>query len=868
MISSQVIFIFIFLLIAGIGVFVLLRNPANIINKRFCIFAHAIAVWIFFIFFLLQTTDPALATFRLKLVFCAAVFIPPTFFSFSSVFPDRAERPIERYFSISFFVISALLAFSSSHIVESVSFVKQFPQAKYSPLFPVFWFHFIACMAYSLYILYRKSRRFYGIKRLQVQYLYFGVAVSVLLGIITNLLLPTFGIWQVEMFVPLVSVPILIAVAYAIVKYHLMDISVVIKRSSVYAALTIILSAIYFTAGLIMSSILPVSEHKETVTNVVSIIVMVLTFIPARESIQHFFENRLFHTKYSHPKILSNSTVMFSSIHDLNRLLRYAIQYLYDSVGIEKIGILIKDEKTKNYNLKAAINFASESNLCLLSQDVIVTWLSQNRTVLSKEQLNRFTHSKLDHVLEKTLASMDADSCIPVLQEKDLFGIILLGRKIDKKVFTQEDIQMFLAFSGQLAMAANNARLYSGLEEAKTYRDNILQSLKCGVIAVDINEEVTLINNEAKRILGLESTSSSGAILNTLDKATYKLLKYTLKSNRDYNDIETFIERDNKKVPCGVTITQLKTEAGEKLGALMILTDLTELKLLQAEKQHADRLAHLGVLASNIAHEIKNPLVAINTYFQLLPHKKNDEEFQSNFREIALKEIGRINRIIEDMLNLAKPSQPVLRCIDPHCVIMDTINLLKNNAVEKGVEITTMLEAKRYQLIADEDNIKQVLINIMQNSLDALPRNGCIHVSTRIIDNLSEFRRMAKERPGSIFFSFASPLLGDLNKQYFVIKVSDNGAGIPTEKVGHIFEPFFTNKDKGTGLGLAIVYRIMKDHEGCLYVESREGAGTDFYISLPLNNMDTNNSTNSGPKVIETPSALSPEGNTLTPFKI
>ena len=430
------------------------------------------------------------------------------------------------------------------------------------------------------------------------------------------------------------SVPIPLSVAYAIVKYHLMDISVVIKRSTVYAALSIVLSITYFAVGLIMSSILPVSEYKETITNMISAIVMVLTFIPARESIQHLVEKTLFHTKYSHPKILSDSTIMFSSIHDLEELLHYAIQYLYDSVGIDKISILLKDEKTQHYRLKAAINFPSDKTLFLSSHDAIVTWLYQNRTVLSKDQLNRFKHSEAEHMVEDTLASLDVDSCIPVLQENNLFGIILLGRKVNKKVFTQEDIQMFLAFSGQLAMATRNARLYLGLKEAKTYRDNILQSLKSGVIVVDTNEEITLINNEAKRILGLKETSSSEKILMSLGKDTHQLLRHTLNNDAEYQNLETFIDRNSKKVPCSMSITKLKTEDEQKLGSLIILTDTTELKFLQTEKQHADRLAYLGVLAANIAHEIKNPLVAINTYFQLLPHKKTITSSMMDFRKL------------------------------------------------------------------------------------------------------------------------------------------------------------------------------------------------------------------------------------------
>ncbi|MDN3515387.1 MAG: ATP-binding protein [Candidatus Brocadia sp.] len=848
MIAINVVILLISLLYTGLGFFVLFRNPADVINKRFCIVANTFCAWTALILYMLQTTDPVSAAFRLRLVFCAATFIPSTLFFFTSVFPDKKESFTNRYFGIAFFVISIILTVFSSSIVESVSFEKYLPRARYGPLFTVFCFYFVACAAYSIYILYKKSIRYYGIKKLQIQYFYFGVALSLFLGTITNFILPAIHVWHVESFVPIATAPILITVAYAIVKYHLMDISVVIKRSTVYASLSIILSAIYFATGIVISCIMPVSEYKETVTNVVAVVVMVLIFVPARESIQHFIENRLFHTKYSHSKILSNSTVMFSSIHNLNRLLRFAIQYLYDSIGIEKIAILIKDEKTQHYTMEAAINFPFGNTICLLSQNAIVAWLCQNKTFLSKEQVNRFAHNKFDHLLEETLASLDVDSCIPVLQEKNLFGIILLGKKADKKIFTQEDIQMFLAFSGQLAMSAHNASLYSGLEEAKTYRDNILQSLKCGVIAVDIHEEVTLINNEARNILGLVNTSSSETILNTLDKDTQKLLRHTLKNNRDRSDIETIIEKDNKKIPCGVTITQLKTEAGEKLGALLILTDLTEIKVLQAEKQHADRLANLGVLASNVAHEIKNPLVAINTYFQLLPYKKDDEEFQNDFREIALKEIGRINRIIEDMLNLAKPSKPVVQYLDPHGAITDTINFLKNTALEKGVEISTMLVEEGCQLIADEDKIKQVLINILQNSLDALSMNGHIHVNTYTTNSLTEFRIMAKDRPGSVFFSFASSVSGDLNKQYFVIKISDNGTGIPAEKIPHVFEPFFTDKDKGTGLGLAIVYRIVKDHEGGIYIESKEGVGTEFYISLPFQNIDAQ------ARVIETPS--------------
>jgi signal transduction histidine kinase len=294
------------------------------------------------------------------------------------------------------------------------------------------------------------------------------------------------------------------------------------------------------------------------------------------------------------------------------------------------------------------------------------------------------------------------------------------------------------------------------------------------------------------------------------------------------------------RIPCGVTVTALQTEAGEKLGALMILTDLTEIKKLEADKLRTDHLASIGVLAANVAHEIKNPLVAINTYFTLLPSKGNDKEFQEEFQEVAAKETSRINKIVEDMLNLSRPSQPFIRPIDPLCVVRDAISLLKNVAKEKGVEITSDLEKKNCQIMADEAQIKQVLINILHNAFDAITGKGCVNVSTHICNSLYEYKKRSKVQDGSVFYSFETPYPhNQIEKHYYVCKISDNGTGIPSTKMSSLFEPFFTTKAKGTGLGLAIIYSILKEHKGGVYVQSTEGEGTDFCVCLPLVHIGT-----------------------------
>lgn len=824
---------------AGIGIFVLMKNPSNVVNRRFCIFAQAFAVWNFFIFFTLQTNDPALATYRLRLVFCAASFIPFSFFFFSSVFPDRLESRINKILGFLFLMISIAIAALCPFIVRAVSFENQSHHPDYGPLFPVFCFYFTACMAYSLYILYRKSKGYYGIKRLQIRYLYLGVATSLFLGSVTNFLLPLAGIWQVERFVSFASIPIPVAVAYAIVKYHLLDITLIIKRSTVYGVISVFLGIIYFAVGFILGKLMPVSEYKETIKNSVSTAVIILTFMYTRESIQYYVEKTLFRVKYSHPAILKESTVLFSSINDLKGLFLNAAQYLYDSVGIENICILTKDEN-KKYSLKASINFPVGNEIVINEGDNVITWLRENETVLSQEQLNRFSRNEIENNLEQALASLRVNICIPIYQRGDIFGLILLGKKINKKIFTLEDIQMFLAFSGQLTMAINNARLYNRLNEEKIYRDNILQSLKSGVIVFEDEKKVTLMNNEAKKILGLKNAYSTEKVVAALGKEIYRFLLYALKSNIEINDIEAIIERDNKKIPVGVSTSKLKTEKGEKLGTLMIVTDLSELKILRAEKQQADRLAYLGSLAANIAHEIKNPLVPINTYFQLLPHQKDNEEFNNNFQKIALKELGRINRLIEVMFDLAKAKEAFMKNIDINSIITDTIFLFKQTASSKCIGIiTTFEETNGCFIIGDEDKIKQVILNVLHNSLSASRRNGQITLKTGFKNNLDEYKKSATEHNNCIFFSFTPPVKEGFNeRRYFFIKIADDGTGISPEKISHIFEPFFTDKNNGNGLGLAVVYRIIKDHEGGIYVESSVGEGTSFYIFLPVNGMN------------------------------
>ncbi|HEV7732961.1 MAG TPA: ATP-binding protein [Candidatus Binatia bacterium] len=221
----------------------------------------------------------------------------------------------------------------------------------------------------------------------------------------------------------------------------------------------------------------------------------------------------------------------------------------------------------------------------------------------------------------------------------------------------------------------------------------------------------------------------------------------------------------------------------------------------------ADRLSALGTLAAGVAHEIRNPLVSVRTFIQLLPERLADEEFRTSFRNLALGEIERICALINDLLAFSRPSPAQLEPSDLNELTQQTIRLLDAEGRKRDVLIGAQLEDTLPLVVADEARVKQVLMNVVLNAIQAAPSHSTVDVRSHF-----------EEGPQG---------------RWSVIEVSDVGPGIPAEQVEQIFDPFFTTKDTGSGLGLFIAHRIMTDHGGAILTRARPGGGTVFSILFP-----------------------------------
>lgn len=231
----------------------------------------------------------------------------------------------------------------------------------------------------------------------------------------------------------------------------------------------------------------------------------------------------------------------------------------------------------------------------------------------------------------------------------------------------------------------------------------------------------------------------------------------------------------------------------------------SENELLKQELERSEKLKTASTLALGLAHEIKNPLTTIKTFAEYLPEKYKDDEFVSKFSKIIPSEVERINSIIKQLLDFSKPSPPTFKETNICGLIQDTVKFLNSELLRHKIEIAESFENTKIFVKIDPSQIRQVILNLLFNAIDALPEGGRIEIKTKTLIN-----------------------------DQIVIEISDNGPGIPKENLARIFDPFFTTKDEGTGLGLSICHQIIKNHKGLIEVKSEIGKGTTFIIKLPL----------------------------------
>ncbi|MGB9678018.1 MAG: two-component system sensor histidine kinase NtrB, partial [Candidatus Ratteibacteria bacterium] len=390
--------------------------------------------------------------------------------------------------------------------------------------------------------------------------------------------------------------------------------------------------------------------------------------------------------------------------------------------------------------------------------------------------------------------------------EKDeVRGVIFLKGKLDKRIFSYKDQLILTNLGYQIGLAIENIKLYHRISEMNTYIRSLLDNSPFGVVSIDREGKILIFNRQMEKFFNKKEKEISGKKFEEfLPSEIIPYVKEKLSGlDKELTGKEIEIKIWGKNIIFYTVVVPI-FENGKLLGVQVIFSDITKIRQLEEEIKRTEKLASLGVMAAGVAHEIKNPLVAIKTFVDLFPERYNDEEFREVYSKILQGEVNRINHLVEQILLFANPKPSKIEEINIVEILKTSVVLGKLQFPDKDVKIIENLPEKDVIIKGDAEKLRQVFLNIVRNSFEAIDNSdGLIEL------NLKE------------------------DNERVEILIRDNGIGIKKEIMNKIFDPFFTTKEKGTGLGLSIVLRIIEEHKGKIRIESEEGEGTRIYIYLP-----------------------------------
>jgi len=339
--------------------------------------------------------------------------------------------------------------------------------------------------------------------------------------------------------------------------------------------------------------------------------------------------------------------------------------------------------------------------------------------------------------------------------------------------------------------------------------DRVFQSLTCGVLVIDRRGRIAGVNAPTCRLLSMEEPDLNGKdiddVLRTDDASWYSLDPIDrLGDSGPRRIVEGRVS--GRKISLSVTLSPYLNEEGETSGTLVLIDEPSH---RPADEDQADRLISLGELSACVAHEIRNPLTGIRTTVQFVSRKLDPGDAKQEDLDAVISELDRIEKIIDDLLQFSRPQVGNRVLVSLNAILDKTLEALGPQCEEAGVTVQRNLRPRFPESCMDADMIQQVLFNLINNALEAMPDGGTLRVTTTV----RHFRS------------------GSPNLEIFL---SDTGRGIDPEIMDKIFQPFFTTRAAGTGLGLPISLQIVRSHGGRITARNRVKGGAIFRVSLPL----------------------------------
>jgi PAS domain S-box-containing protein len=435
---------------------------------------------------------------------------------------------------------------------------------------------------------------------------------------------------------------------------------------------------------------------------------------------------------------------------------------------------------------------------------IVINSLTQAKDLLLTDEIGHERLTNAREQLHETLSSLNWALVLPLISEATVIGAIVVGPKLSGDPFYPQDLDLLMTLANQAGVAVKNAQLYAQVLLANEHLNNIVSTIESGVVAVDATGQVSLFNRAAEQLTGLSGEEVRSQPLSALPTCLSSMLAETITGGVARTQPEAQLSDGATTRPIICTTSPLHDQAGAVLGAVAVFSDLTPLKALEVERQRAERLAYFEMLASGIAHEIKNPLVAVKTFAQLLPRRRGDERFIDEFGRVVGREIGKMERLLERLRALSRPGERPHHPIDLRVPIGEAIEAMRPVFAEKSVVLSAAVGPSPCTILGDHSELEQLFLNLLMNAHEVTAPEGMVRVEVATTADRA------------------------------IVAVVDTGPGVPPEHLERVFEPFFSTKERGSGLGLAICASIAQTHGARITATNREAGGAVFTVDFPV----------------------------------
>ncbi len=613
--------------------------------------------------------------------------------------------------------------------------------------------------------------------------------------------------WMKFAALSLVLIPL--CFGYAIIRYRLMDVDIIFKRGLAYTVATAGVAAVYFALVALIAQIF----HEQTsgpAGGMIAIVTAAFLFQPFREWIQGRLDRFFYRDRLDYRRTLIEFGGTLTNEVRMDPMLGSVMDRVSQTLLVDRLGIFMEDPAQPGQ-----MHLARSMGV-RLSEPMDLSFLAPDRDEFVRGALFFESPRYAKEVTEsqrRTLEQLDLNYFVPCRIREHTVAVLGLGKTVDGDFLSSDDVELVQTIAGYVAVALDNAQLYTSLEQKaleiarlKDFSENIVESLNVGVLAVDLGGIVESWNTRMEQLFGVARQEAVGRQLSSL---LPQELATEITARGDQEQITGIykqrVHHQGKLLTLNVSITPLVSKSGERIGRLLLFDDVTQRERLEEQMTQTEKLTSLGLLAAGVAHEVNTPLAVISNYIQMLARQMPEGDPKQTLIDKIVKQTFRASEIVNNLLNFSRTGGTELIDVDVNRVVEETLSLVAHPLKTSRIQVVKHLGETLPAVRGSANKLQQVFLNLFLNARDAMPGGGMLEVRTGAHNGSVE------------------------------VEVADTGGGIPREHIHRIFDPFFTTKGsgRGTGLGLSVSYGIIREHKGKIDVRSTPGKGTSFHVEFP-----------------------------------